>query len=110
MNQLQSFRDQVARTEEIISSKEESKNDNAKGKTQSEEDKDSDQTFLDELVKECEKKAKAFDQRSKSRSNEMMALAEALEILKGKVSETYGANKKLNLLSTSTSADEASQL
>merc|ERR1719428_273926 len=110
MNQLQSFRDQVARTEEIISSKEESKNDNAKGKTQSEEDKEADQTFLDELVKECEKKAKAFDQRSKSRSNEMMALAEALEILKGKVSQTYGANKKLNLLSTSASEDEVSKL
>merc|ERR1719191_1782526 len=110
MNQLQSFRDQVDRTEEIIASKEEEKNKCSADKEQTETDKESDETFLEELVKECEKTADAFDQRSKSRSNEMAALAEAYTILKGKVAATYGANKKLNLLSTSTGQDEVSKL
>merc|ERR1719375_1327627 len=110
MNQLKSFENQVARSEEIIAGKEEEKNACEKDKSQTETDKEADETFLGELVKECEKTADAFDQRSKSRSKEMAALAEALTILKGKVAATYGANKKLNLLSTSTGADEVSKL
>merc|ERR1719310_90047 len=110
MNQLQAFRDQVDRTEEIIATKEEEENQYSAQKDSTEEDKESDETFLDELVKDCEKTADAFDQRSKSRSGEMAALSEALVILKGKVAETYGANKKLNLLSTSTGADDVSKL
>merc|ERR1719453_2015088 len=110
MNQLQSFDNQVARLEEIISSKEEQKNEAENSKQTTETDKEADETFLEELVKECEKTAESFDQRSKTRSKEMSALAEALVILKGKVSETYGANKKLNLLSTSTGADDVSKL
>jgi len=111
MNQLQSFKNMVSRTEEIIASKEEDKNKCEKGKQTTETDKEADETFLEELVKECEKTAEAFDQRSKARSNEMSALSEALTILKGKVAETYGANKKLNLLSTAkSSADEVSKL
>merc|ERR1719310_302075 len=110
MNQLQAFRDQVDRTEEIIATKEEEENQYSAQKDSTEDDKESDETFLDELVKECEKTADAFDQRSKSRSNEMAALAEAYTILKGKVAATYGANKKLNLLSTSTGQDEVSKL
>jgi peptidoglycan hydrolase CwlO-like protein len=94
MNQLQSFKDQVDRTEEIIASKEEDKNKCEKEKASTEADKEADETFLEELVKTCEKTADTFDQRSKARSNEMAALAEALTILKGKVAETYGANKK----------------
>merc|ERR1719217_1150793 len=109
MNQLQSFRDQVDRTEQIIASKEEEKGQCEDDKAQTETDKEADETFLEELVKECEKTADAFDQRSKSRSNEMAALAEALTILKGKVAGTYGANKKLtaSLLSTAEGTHEA---
>merc|ERR1719159_1096817 len=110
MNQLKSFENQVARLEQNIAGLEEDANKSEKDKEQTETDKEADETFLEELVKEGEKTADAFDQRSKSRSNEMAALAEALTILKGKVAETYGANKKLNLLSTQTGSDEASKL
>merc|ERR1719191_1705767 len=110
MNQLKSFEDQVARLENIIASMEEDANKCEKDKASTETDKEADETFLEELVKECEETAESFDQRSKSRSKEMAALAEALTILKGKVAETYGANKKLNLLSTSTGADEVSKM
>jgi uncharacterized coiled-coil DUF342 family protein len=111
MNQLKSFEDQVARSEEIIASKEEDKNQCEKDKASTEADKEADETFLEELVKECEKTAESYDARSKSRSKEMAALAEALTILKGKVAETYGANKKLNLLSTEDgNRDDVSKL
>jgi hypothetical protein len=114
MNQLQSFENQVARTEEIIAAKEEDLNTCENTKSQTEADKKADETFLEELVKECEKTAESFDQRSKSRSNEMAALAEALVILKGKVAENYGANKKLNFINTEIDfgkdQDEVAQL
>merc|ERR1719235_2247574 len=61
-----------------------------------------DQTFLDELTAECENKATAWDQRSKVRSNELTAVGEALGLLKGGVSENFGANKKLNLAAEKT--------
>merc|ERR1719191_2429388 len=105
MNQLKSFEDQVARLENIIASMEEDANKCEKDKASTESDKQADETFLDELVKECEKTAESFDQRSKSRSKEMSALAEALTILKGKVAENYGANKKLNFINTEIDFD-----
>lgn len=100
MNQLKSFEDQVSRLENIIAGLEEDVNKCEKDKQSTETDKEADETFLDELVKECEKTAESFDQRSKSRSKEMGALSEALVILKGKVAENYGANKKLNFINT----------
>mmetsp|Transcript_18413 Transcript_18413/g.44956 ORF Transcript_18413/g.44956 Transcript_18413/m.44956 type:complete len:750 (-) Transcript_18413:45-2294(-) len=54
--------------------------------------------FLDDLTVQCENKATAWDQRSEMRTKELQAIAQALEILKSKVSENYGANKKLALV------------
>jgi len=51
-----------------------------------------DQNFLDDLTVKCETKAKDFDQRSNSRSNELQAIAKALELLKGDVAGNYGTN------------------
>jgi len=59
------------------------------------EDKDADTAFRDELTNQCKSKAEEWDQRSKSRSEELTALAEATEILKSGVASTYDANKKL---------------
>lgn len=103
-NSLRAQEDACAQLEETIASKEEASSKLSEEKTQTEADQNTDQTFLEALTTECEEQAKTWDQRSKSRSKELMALAEALTILKDKVAGTYGANKKLNLINSQTDA------
>lgn len=58
-------------------------------------DRAADQTFLDKLTEECEEKAKLFDQRSQTRSNELSAMTQAIDIIAKGVTPNEGANKKL---------------
>jgi chromosome segregation ATPase len=51
-----------------------------------------DQNFLNDLTAKCEQKAKDWDQRSSTRTAELTAISEALEMLKGDVSKMYPAN------------------
>merc|ERR1719271_792205 len=48
-----------------------------------------DQNFLNDLTEKCEKKAQDWDQRSSTRTQELTAIASALEMLKGDVSKMY---------------------
>jgi hypothetical protein len=79
--------------------KSEEKNKASADRDEETTDKGSDQEFLDELTKQCEDKAKVFDQRSSTRAAELKAMAEATSLLKGAGGQKYGANKRLNLLS-----------
>jgi len=75
------------KTEEVNTSK----ND----KDEEQKDRDSDNTFMNDLTKQCEETAQTFDQRSKTRSEEITTLAEATtELQKGAV-PNFSANKKL---------------
>merc|ERR1719321_1302954 len=83
--------------------------ENEKSKTEGEKadeiaDMEADQGFMKKLTEECEQKSKDFDQRSKTRSAELTALSEAIEILKSGVQPNYFANKKLVLASKDTRA------
>merc|ERR1719298_303809 len=78
--------------------------ENEKAKTEQEKeeeiaDMEADQAFMKDLTEQCEQKAKDFDQRSKTRSAELTAITEAIEILKSGVQPNYSANKKLVLAS-----------
>jgi predicted nucleic acid-binding Zn-ribbon protein len=67
--------------EAIVESKNEQVNQARNDRDAELQDRDADQTFLDELSKDCNEKAKNFDQRSQMRSDEMKALNEATEEL-----------------------------
>jgi len=58
-------------------------------------DRNSDDTFLKELTKQCEDTAQLFDQRSKTRADELTALSEATTKLKEGAVDNFAANKKL---------------
>jgi len=107
-NSLKAEQDAVAQLEKTIAEKEEESSKISTEKDETDADQKTDQTFLEALTEECEKQAKSWDQRSKARSKELMALAEALTILKDKVAGSYGANKKLNLIKAEQSVPEVS--
>merc|ERR1719420_572794 len=61
-------------------------------KSETEYSKNADENFMKDLTQKCEDKAKTFDQRSNTRTQELTAIAKALELLKGDVSKMYSAN------------------
>merc|ERR550514_1906804 len=50
-----------------------------------------DENFLDDLTTKCQTKASDWDSRSQTRTSELTAIANALEMLKGDVSKMYGS-------------------
>jgi len=89
--------------EEILEAKTEELHMTEDEKEKETEAKNADQSFLDTVTTECEQKAKDWDQRSKARSDELKALADALTTLEEGAANQYSANKKLNLAQKSTS-------
>jgi len=94
-NQVEVLDELIAKNEEISAAKSDAKSGKEQDFEETEKDMGHDQEFLDELTDQCETKAELFDQRSKTRSDELTAIAGALEELKGTVSGKYQANKKL---------------
>merc|ERR1719460_2783766 len=94
-NQIKALEASLADAESSSAEKEEAKAMAEDDKTKTTEDKDADNTFMNDLTSQCEAKAVAWDARSKTRSAELVAIASALETLKGEVAGNYNANKKL---------------
>jgi peptidoglycan hydrolase CwlO-like protein len=94
-NQIKALEASLTEAERESAAKEAEKGIAAADQAKTTEDRDADNTFMNDLTSQCEEKAVAWDARSKTRSAELMALAGALEALKGEVSGNYNANKKL---------------
>jgi len=58
-------------------------------------DRDADDTFMNELTKQCEEKAAQFDQRSSTRADELSTLHSATEELEKGAAPNFGSNSKL---------------
>jgi hypothetical protein len=91
-NQLKALEKSFSEKSEQVAALTEEINAHETEKQESENSKAADQNFLDDLAKNCEDKARTYDQRSSTRTAELTAIAKALELLKGDVSKMYPAN------------------
>jgi len=57
-----------------------------------------DQNFLNDLTAKCEQKASDWDQRSTTRTQELTAITQAMEMLKNDVSKVYESSTGLGLV------------
>lgn len=85
-----------AEKEEIREAKQEEKEDAEAAKTQEQTERQADENFMRVLEQDCEQKAAFWDQRSRTRSEELTAIGNAVEALKTGVAPNWQANKKLS--------------
>ena len=105
-NSVKGHKKSIAMSQEIQGAKSDSKSGKEQLLEETENALDEDVEYQEEMTSKCEDKAKAWDERSTTRSKELTAISEALGILKGTVSEKYSANKKLvGLLSKKSVGD-----
>merc|ERR1719473_2145205 len=96
-NQIKALEATLQETEKESADKEEQNNIAKEELAKTTADEKADDTFMKDLTEQCEEKAKAWDARSKTRANELTAIAAATKTLKGEVVDNYSANKHLNL-------------
>merc|ERR1719183_3200122 len=68
---------------------------------------EADQNFLNDLTDKCEEKATTWDQRSKTRTEELTTISKCMEMLKNDVAQLYGSSTGLGLVAKHTRAASA---
>jgi hypothetical protein len=96
-NQIKALEETLQESEKESADKEEKNNIAKEDLAKTTADRTADDTFMKDLTEQCEDKAAAWDARSKTRANELTAIAEAMKTLKGEVVDNYKSNKLLNL-------------
>mmetsp|Transcript_39426 Transcript_39426/g.63140 ORF Transcript_39426/g.63140 Transcript_39426/m.63140 type:complete len:696 (-) Transcript_39426:17-2104(-) len=100
LNNLKDFAEKEKTEKEAIVEYKTEKEQEAKEDRSSEEKaKDADNEFIKTLSADCETKAKDFDQRSKTRADEITAITTAVEDLEKNAIGNYKVNKKLTDIS-----------
>jgi len=84
-----------AEKEAIVESKTEDLEANKSDRDQETDDRNADNTFMEELTADCEEKARIFDQRSSTRADELSTLADATQKLQEGAVPNFESNKKL---------------
>lgn len=106
-NTITALQKESTEKETLSASKSEEKSDMEQSKLEETTAMNADQAYLDDLTAKCEKKAKAWDQRSTMRAGELTALTQGIELLKG-MGNLYSTNSKLvGLISKGTQASVA---
>jgi hypothetical protein len=93
INEIMAKEALITKCQDVIGKRSGEKSDSEKEKKDQTEDKEEDEGYLKDVTEECEDKAVAWDRRSKRRVNELTAMAQALDILKGDATSKYGSNK-----------------
>jgi len=106
-NQRRAHAEDKDELEKIVSRKSEELEGLKQDKGKEAESMAADLKFRAELVKDCEKKAQLWDQRSQTRAGELKVIADALDLIK-QADENYNANKKLVALQLQRRALRAS--
>jgi len=102
LNQIKALEAELAESEKENAEKNEAKQAAEETKAKTTEDRTADDEFLQELTKQGEEKAKAWDARSKTRANELTAIGQAIEVMKGEVAPVSLLKKNAKAMASLT--------
>merc|ERR1712232_427819 len=101
MGNMKDFAIKEKTVKETLSAKKDEESQQKKAdRSQETDERNADQSFLDTLTQDCEDKARLWDQRSSTRSDELRAFADALDTLRSGVKPNFESNKNLVTLQT----------
>jgi chromosome segregation ATPase len=97
-NTIKDMEKSVSEKSTLIASMEEDLNSFNTELQETEKAHEADQSFLNDLTDKCEEKASTWDQRSKTRTEELTTISKCIEMLKNDVADLYGSSTGLGLV------------
>jgi hypothetical protein len=106
-NTIKDMEKSVSEKSTLIASMEEDLNAFTTELQETEKAHEADQNFLNDLTDKCEEKASTWDQRSKTRTEELTTISKCMEMLKNDVAQLYGSSTGLGLVARKSRAASA---